>query len=401
MRDAIQYQNAIENSNIVSKTDINGIIIFVNDEFCKISKYTQEELIGQNHNIVRHPDVPRETFKKLWDEILAKKTYKTTAKNLAKDGSTFYVNTTISPILDENNNIKEFIAIRYDVTKSVLLTEELREKEKELKELNSHLEERVKEQTKQLRNLNKNLEQKVQEEVAKNRTKDKLMFQQSRLIAMGEMIANIAHQWRQPLFELNIILYNLKKSFTNNNQLELDTNYNTGKQVIQQMSQTIDDFRNFFNPEKNREFFYIRDAINETISIMSGTLIKEKINIKFLNNDDFEVFGYKNEFSQVILSILNNSKDAFKDKRNNKVIKILISKNDDTVFIQICDNAGGIQESVIDKIFEPYFTTKYAKNGTGLGLYICKMIIESSMKGKISASNICKGACFNIDIPIK
>ena len=113
------YQKAIENSNIVSKTDINGIITFVNDEFCKISGYSYDELLGQNHNIVRHPDIPTSNFENLWKTILSKKPYKATVKNLTKDKKTVYLNTTISPILDDNENIIEFIAIRYDVTTEV------------------------------------------------------------------------------------------------------------------------------------------------------------------------------------------------------------------------------------------------------------------------------------------
>ncbi|MBL6973798.1 MAG: PAS domain S-box protein, partial [Sulfurimonas sp.] len=112
-----QYKEAIEKSNIISKTDTSGIITFVNDEFCKISGYSHDELIGKNHNIVRHPDVAKSTFKLLWDTINSKKIYKNTVKNLAKNGSTFYVNTTVIPILDLDENIVEFIAIRYDVTK--------------------------------------------------------------------------------------------------------------------------------------------------------------------------------------------------------------------------------------------------------------------------------------------
>ena len=162
-----QYQSAIESSNIISKTDIFGIITFVNDEFCKISGYTKEELVGKNHNIVRHPDVPASTFRQLWQTILQKKTYKSTVKNLAKDGSTFYVNTTVFPILDENGDIEEFIAIRYDVTESVRLSEALITKDEELEELNATLEQRVKEQTKALTELNQTLEERVKEEVEK------------------------------------------------------------------------------------------------------------------------------------------------------------------------------------------------------------------------------------------
>ena len=147
----MQYKEAIEKSNIISKTDIDGIITFVNDEFCAISGYSKSELIGKNHNIVRHPDTADEKFKLLWETILNKKIYKDTVKNLTKDGLVFYVNTTIIPILDKNEDIVEFVAIRYDVTKEVLLKEELLKKEIEYEELNRNLEKRVEEQTKELK----------------------------------------------------------------------------------------------------------------------------------------------------------------------------------------------------------------------------------------------------------
>ncbi|MCF6200865.1 MAG: PAS domain S-box protein, partial [Hydrogenimonas sp.] len=194
-----QYKEAIESSNIVSKTDINGIITFVNDEFCKISGYSREELIGQNHNIVRHPDVPASNFKRLWETILNKKIFKSTVMNRAKDGSTFYVNTTIIPILDEKGDIEEFIAIRYDVTKEVNLKMELERKEKELEALNRTLEKRVALQTRKLYELNRHLEERVHEEVRKNEEKQKMLFWQSRFASLGQMMASIAHQWRQPL----------------------------------------------------------------------------------------------------------------------------------------------------------------------------------------------------------
>ncbi|MDR2342613.1 MAG: PAS domain-containing sensor histidine kinase [Campylobacteraceae bacterium] len=396
-----QYKRAIEQSNIVSKTDIDGIITFVNKEFCKISGYSEKELIGKNHNIVRHPDVPKANFELLWNTILKKETFKTTAINRAKDGSTFYVNTTISPILDKKGNILEFIAIRYDVTKNILLTEELKRKEEELKHLNITLENRVEEQTKQLLNLNKNLEQKVREEVEKNREKDKMVFQQARLAAMGEMIGNIAHQWRQPLSEFSIVLFNMKKFFTQNDLSRFEEQYKHGKKVIDKMSQTIEDFRNFFNPEKHKNTFFIKNTINEIVSILAGSLDRLNIHVKVRARKTIKVLGYQNEFSQAILNIINNAKDAFKDKNIKKRSIIILAKKDDKfVYITIQDNAGGINEAIIDKIFEPYFTTKHASSGTGLGLYIVKTIIENSMQGEIVAENRNGGAFFTIKIPI-
>ena len=246
------YQDAIENSNIVSKTDINGIITFVNDEFCKISGYSYDELIGQNHNIVRHPEVPSSNFINLWETILSKKPYKATVKNQTKDKKTVYLNTTISPILDYSNNIKEFIAIRYDVTAEVELKKSLELKEKELEYLNKTLELRVEEQTKELKDLNENLEQKVEIEVQKNKEKQKLLFWQSRMASLGQMLANIAHQWRQPLTELSLVLFSLKKASKQNDEKEIQKLYVKSKELIQNMSNTIEDFTNFFNPQKQK-----------------------------------------------------------------------------------------------------------------------------------------------------
>ena len=400
-----QYQSAIESSNIISKTDINGIITFVNDEFCAISGYSKEELIGQNHNIVRHPDVSPSTFKALWQTILQKKAYKSTVKNRAKDGSTFYVNTTVFPILDEKGEIEEFIAIRYDVTQSVRLSEALIEKDKELEHLNTTLEERVNEQTKALMELNATLEDRVQEEVQKNREKDRFLFQQSRLASMGEMIANIAHQWRQPLSELNITLYKMNKLYHRQNDerdVQFEGSYLHAKKIISKMSTTIEDFRSFFSPDRQSERFNLSTVSAEAIDIMQGTLERNNISTVVNTKNDAFIEGYFNEFSQVLINLMNNSIDAFSNKNiKDKLIYIEIDTSEERdAIIKVCDNAGGIEESIIHRIFEPYFTTKHASVGTGLGLYMSEMIIKNSMKGVIDATNSDSGVCFLIKVPI-
>lgn len=405
--DLERYQSAIEKSNIVSKTDLDGIITFVNDEFCRISGYTKEELIGSNHNIVRHPDVPQSTFKKLWETIKAKQTYVSTVKNLAKDGSTFYVNTTVIPMLDEDGEIVEYIAIRHDVTKTIELTEKLRAKEEELEALNTTLEERVKQQTYQLWVLNQTLENRVKEEVEKNRDKDRMLFQQSRLAAMGEMIGNVAHQWRQPLSELGIILYKLKKLFkkcegASQNEEDFTDSYDNAKKVIKKMSDTIEDFRNFFNPHRPSEIFSIQNALDEAMIMMQGTLQRHEIKLNIECKDHVKIKGFLSEFSQVLINLLNNSKDAFNKKSlENRIINIEIKKFDKSyAMITFNDNAGGIDKEVIDKIFEPYFTTKHASMGTGLGLYMSRMIIQNSMHGTLEVKNCHGGVCFFIKIPM-
>ncbi len=409
-----QYKVAVDNSNIVSKTDINGIITYANSEFCKISKYSKEELIGQNHNIVRHPDIPKEVFERFWNTILNKKIWKGTVKNRAKDGKAFYLNTTVIPILDANNEIVEFVAIRYDVTKSVELQERLKKKEEELERLNKDLQEKVKEQTKKLMELNANLEKRIKEEVRKNREKDRLMFQQARLASLGEMLGNIAHQWRQPLMELNLLLYKIKKSFEND---KLDKNkmeelYKKSSFIIEKMSQTIIDFQNFFKPDKKYESFNVLESIKYSLSIIEGSLRRADIGVFIHSKEDITVKGFQNEFSQVIINILNNAKDALKKIQNKeRRIDIYIYtekscflygeiKSEENAVVEIQDNGGGIEEEILDKIFEPYFTTKHSSQGTGLGLYMSKMIIEQSMKGLLEAKNRNGGAVFTIKIPI-
>ncbi|WP_234697127.1 PAS domain S-box protein [Nitrosophilus alvini] len=407
-----QYKQAIDSSNIVSKTDINGIITYVNDEFCKISGYSREELIGKNHNIVRHPDIPKEVYEKFWNTILSKKIWKGTVKNRAKDGSTFYVNTTVVPIVDSNGKIVEFVAIRYDVTESVKLQERLKRKEEDLEKLNRELERRVEEQTRKLRELNLTLEKRVIKEVEKNRQKDKLMFQQARLASLGEMIGNIAHQWRQPLMELGILLYNIKKRHDENtlDKKMMQTLYEKSNSIIERMSQTISDFQNFFKPNKKKESFNIEKVIKDSLTIVEGSLEKSGIEIKMDIEKNISIEGYSNEFSQVIVNIINNAKDVLNQKNpENKKIEISVkTKSEQTgngkkdfVEIFIKDNGGGIDKKIIDKIFEPYFTTKHSKQGTGIGLYMSKMIIEQSMNGTLEARNHDDGAEFIIKLPLE
>ncbi len=384
-----QYKNAIDSSNIVSKTDIKGIITYVNEEFCKISGYDKEELLGKNHNIVRHPDVPKEHFRKFWQTILNKRIWKGTVKNRAKDGSTFYVNTTVIPITDYKGDITEFVAIRYDVTESVKLQEELKYKEHQLQQLNADLERRVQQQTKKLQELNKSLEKRVQEEVEKNRQKERLMFQQAKLASLGEMLGNIAHQWRQPLMELGILLYKMRKAGGD------ESIYERGMAIIERMNQTIIDFQNFFRPDKQKEWFSLEQTLRNVLKIVEGSLKKESIDLE-IHMKNYMIYGYQNEFSQVLINLITNAKDALKIKPGNRKLSIAVEEAGFEILIKIIDNAGGIEENIIDKIFEPFFTTKNKEQGSGLGLYMSKMIIERSMEGVLEAENVGEGAKFTI-----
>ncbi len=400
-----QYKKAIEQTNIVSKTDVDGVITFVNDEFCEISGYSRDELIGANHNIIRHPDVSRDVFVYLWESIKAKKTHVVTVKNRAKDGTAFYVNTTVIPMLNRAGDIEEFMAIRSDATKSIVLTEKLKQKEEELERLNATLKSRVKKQTSKLIKLNKTLEMRIKKEVKRNRSRDQSIFEQSHLAGMGEMIGSIAHQWRQPLSELGIILYKMKKihhKHYKGDEVTYDKSYDGAKKVIKKMSDTIDDFRNFFNPHRPSEIFSLKDALDDTMLVMKETLKYHKIELKVDIKDELSIEGSISEFSQVLINLLNNSKDAFNQKSIAKrVINIKIKRVDKSyAMITFQDSAGGIKKSLMSKIFEPYFTTKHASVGTGLGLYMSRIIVQNSMRGVIEAKNLLGGVCFFIKVPL-
>ena len=395
-----QYKEAIEKSNIISKTDIAGIITFVNDEFCKISGYSRDELIGENHNIVRHPDVPESTFKLLWETINSKQIYKGTVKNLAKDGSTFYVNTTVIPILNEDESIEEFIAIRYDVTKEVFYKHKLQKKEKELEELNATLEKKVDQKTKELQELNETLELRIEEEISKNKEKQKVMFWQSRLASLGEMLANIAHQWRQPLTELNLTIFTLKKAALSDDKEEVKKLYDESRYIIKNMSQTIDDFTNFFKPDKVKHHFKVSDSINEALTLLEKIIKTEMINVK-ADLEELEVLGIANELTQVIINLIKNSTDAFVyNSILIREINIRTREKDGFVFIELEDNAGGISKQNLEKIFEPYFTTKHKSRGTGLGLFMSKMICEQGLNGYLDVKSKKNSTTFIIKIPL-
>ena len=393
-----QYQEAIEASNIVSKTDINGIITFVNDEFCKMSGFSREELIGANHNIVRHPEVPKEVFARLWETILAKKVHKGAIRNRTKDGRDVYLNTTVIPILNLHGQIEEFVAIRHDVTDVINLNNELKKTKKELLNLNENLENRVAEQTAELVNLNQNLENLVKAEIKKNEEKTKMLFLQSRLASMGEMIANIAHQWRQPLNELSITLFKLKESVKSNEKFE--TGYEHAKRVIKSMSQTIENFRNFFSVEREREIFSISSAVENALKMVQGTYEKEGIDVNLELKSDSQIYGFESQLCQAVIILLSNAKDALANKKDDKKVTLMLEKKDKFAIIRVTDNAGGIKEEIMDKIFEPYFTTKHPSAGTGIGLYMLKTIAKNH-GGSASARNVKFGAEFEIKLPLK
>ena len=257
------------------------------------------------------------------------------------------------------------------------------------------LKKEVRNKTKELKELNLSLKQKVKDEIAKNLKKDKLVQEQSKLASMGEMIGSIAHQWRQPLNVLNIHIQNLEDDFEDGvvDKKFIDKFIKENIKVINFMSHTIDDFRNFFRVDKEKHLFSVKNTINDVISIQDAQLKNHNISVE-THGEDFEILGLHNEFKQVILNIINNAKDEF-IQRDIKNSKITVTYEKDKISIK--DNADGINSNIIDRIFEPYFTTKEQGRGTGMGLYISKIIIDENMKGLLSVHNDKDGAVFVID----
>ena len=247
-----------------------------------------------------------------------------------------------------------------------------------------------------LKKVNRDLKNAVRHELRKNRQKDKLLFQQAKLASMGEMLNNIAHQWRQPLNSINSNVAVLDSIFMKRNIIDdnLEKNLVEIENQTKYMSETIESFRNFFNPEKDKQRFLISDAVDDAISIINYNFNRLNILIKVYTVNDVMIEGYLGEYIQTIISIMNNSKDIFVSKKcENAEIRVYIDE-----MIMIEDNAGGIDESIIDRVFEPYFTTKHKDKGTGTGLYMAKMIIEHSMDGDLSVENIKNGCRFKIKV---
>ncbi|MGB5867499.1 MAG: cache domain-containing protein [Arcobacteraceae bacterium] len=261
---------------------------------------------------------------------------------------------------------------------------------------------KVKEDAQTLENLNSTLQLKVQEEIEKNREQEQLLVEKSRFIALGEMISNIAHQWRQPLSELSSILMNIKFKHSMNmlDEKAMHTKSEEATKVLEYMSHTIDDFRNFFMPKKEKEEFYLFNIMKSVMSIISRGLENNNINVVIKMDKDIKVNTYLNEYQQVVLNIIKNAKDALMENKVKDAYIIIKAFEDlDDIVLTIEDNGGGIVTKPKNKIFEPYFTTKSQANGTGIGLYMSKIIIDKNMNGKLKVSNTKHGAKFWIYIP--
>jgi signal transduction histidine kinase len=268
-----------------------------------------------------------------------------------------------------------------------------------LKRVETHL--RLLQTTKELQRINQNLAKEIERQVQNVRVKEQILFQQSKMASMGEMIANIAHQWRQPLSAISMTIIGLKtklalegfdfdkKEGVQACQKEIEEKFDDISNYVLNLSDTMESFKNFFKPEQDMQNFNLAKIIRKSLNLLNANLQNKNIEI-VSSIEDIELRGFENAFSQVIINILNNARDALIENKTEgrRLIFITVKDENGFVYISIKDNAGGIKEKIIERIFEPYFTTKHQSNGTGIGLYMTQEIIHKHMNGEIFVNNL-------------
>jgi len=344
-------QKIIDENLIYSQTDTKGVITYVSKPFIDISGYTKEELLGKSHNTIRHPDVDKSVFKELWSTIKSGKTWNGEIKNLKKDGSYYIVKSVIAPIYYKNKIIG-YGSARLDITQL----------EKNSKELHFH----------------------------------------SKYKAMNETLSMVSHHWRQPLASIGLLADSSIFDIVMN---ESDTgsivrSLKDIKKQVKDLSTTLDTFKSFLK-KTSKETVSIDKLIKNTLFEVDGILEENNITLKIINNrEDKTIYTYQNELINILVSIIINAKESIV---NNSIedgcVSISIRETDNNILeIIVLDNGGGIDSNILDSIFEPYSSTKSDKNGTGLGLYIVKELVEKKLDGSISAQNINNGAKFTLKI---
>lgn len=358
---------AFETQSGMIITDANQKILQVNKSFSKITGYTLDEVIGKKPALFKSGLHNKEFYDKMFDSLRKNNFWMGEITNIKKDGSLINEHLIIQSVLNEKNEVIYYVASFLDTTKQ--------------KEIENQLE-----------------------------INQQILLQQAKLAAMGEMLENIAHQWKQPLS----IITTLTSGILLNKELNILTDeflkdgLNNITNSVKYMSKTIDDFRNFYNNKLEKKEFSIKNSIEKSLVLLSSKLMKNNV-IIIKNIEDIEILGYENEIIQVYMNILNNAMDSLENLKDEiKIIKITGRIEENKAYIEFLDNAGGINEEIIDKIFDSHFTTKDATKGTGIGLYMSRIII-SKAKGELDVFNKTfdfkersyKGANFIITLPLK
>jgi PAS domain S-box-containing protein len=356
---AEKYRTLSENTpDLIIRFDLNAKIIYVNMAYEKVFGIDASTLINQSAQKLEELSNSCEYVKNLQKVIESQRPLREECKTLYKEKE-IYMDATFVPEFDYKNVLQSVLVVSRDVTQNRLLEKSLHEKER-------------------------------------------LMLMQSKHAAMGEMIGMIAHQWRQPLtvisMEANNIIADIELDLVSN-----EANEKHAKDILKQtnyLSQTIEDFRSYFKPSHEQEFCSVSDIMHESLEIIGKSLEDSMVEMQINFEETPKILTYSNELMQVFINLLKNSQEALiANQENKRFIKVRIFEKESSVAVEVCDNGGGISDDIIDRVFEPYFTTKDESVGTGLGLYMSKTIIEKHLKGEILVKNREDGVCFYISLP--
>ncbi|QKJ21803.1 PAS sensor-containing signal transduction histidine kinase [Poseidonibacter lekithochrous] len=357
---------AFETQSGMIITDKNRKILQVNKAFTTITGYEPYEVISKTPSVLKSGLHTQEFYDEMFDNLDKQKFWMGEISNLHKNGSLVNENLTIQAVLNESDEVIYYVASFIDIT------------------------------------LQKRVQEKLEE-------KDRMLVHQSKMAAMGEMIGNIAHQWRQPLSVVSIITSGMivKKDLNITNEEDDRKELKKIGDTVTYLSETIDDFKNFFKPDKEKKIFNVKDCYKKTMNLVDSRL--DSLSIEVIENlHDVQLNCLENELKQVIMNLLNNSKDALEQRDDHRrLIFIDIYEENDNAIFFIKDTGGGIPSNVINNIFKPYFSTKDKDQGTGIGLYMSIEMVEKHMNGQLLVENesftydsvFYKGACFKIIIP--
>ena len=373
-----KFRSLIEStSDWIWEIDVNGVYTYSSPKVTDILGYEPDEIMGKTPFDLMPPEEAArlgQQFASITAERRLIQRLENT--NVHKTGRLVVLETSGVPVFDKDGQWRGYRGIDRDITMRKLAEKALEE-------------------------LNRTLQQRVEDEVAKNRAKDRMMMAQGRQAAMGEMLGNIAHQWRQPLNIVGLIMQDLQDAQVHGQLTAeyLDKSVRRGMDVIQHMSQTIDDFRGFYRADKEKQTFFLNEIVDRVLSFVEAGFRSNKIAIDVKMPEAVEGNGFSNEFAQVLLNILNNAKDALLDRSTPAPkLAIRVFKDQGRSVVTIADNAGGIADGDLDRVFDPFFTTKEEGKGTGIGLYMSKQIIEKNMSGRLTARNTAEGAEFRIEV---
>lgn len=363
------YNRAIDQAAIYFRLDKNLKFLYANHALNTLitnEKELEKELVFDSFIKPNQGD----KLSDLKTAILEGKIFHKTFRLKSDKFHDLHLRLSFTPLQNENKDVEEIIVIGFDVS---------------LLQKNETI-----------------LNDRINVGLKKNWEQSKLLIQQSKMASMGEMIGHIGHQWRQPLNALGLMFQKLDKAYHKQlltDQL-MDQSTQKAMTIINQMSKTIDDFRDFFKIDKKIQICMLVDVLYQTLDVIGPTLQNKHINLKINSNGARLVPCFKNELSQVILNLIVNAMDALVENSvEHGEITITIEDGQEEAYMSIEDNAGGIPEDIIEKIFDPYFTTKGNSNGTGIGLYMSKAIIEEHMSGKLEVRNTLFGASFKITLP--